>query len=410
MAFAKMKEVYHLKKKNFTLTPKADWVCYFGRGEIEKLLTELVGKAFTADVPPKAVVYGDWGSGKTQTLWHFINTVLAEQAQCLYITLNELPANTELLVFYRILMDKIPPGQLRKLLAQARNKYGNFQSLPSPEQETTNVLTVFERFLASATESVLERKAWSWIVGYPVSSPSEIGLPENSKQVTIDEALNILWYVGTLHLEFNNKFFVFCIDEAHRLKQIDVDSFPERTFIQAFRSLFLKDFPIGIIFCIGIGAEEDLPHMLIIGEVRERVGRYLGLTKMDKPEIRSLIKGVIRYARDGATWDSSQGKIKWNNTDESITNLVAQLKKKDKDIEEETFPFTSSAVELLVDYFSKPDYAEYQKPRRICDCLDFIASEPEAIKKEYIDKEIVEKSFMKYIVTARPPAEGETLE
>ena len=403
-AFKKMKDAYHLKKDNFSLVPKLDWVCYFGRSEAESILTEMIEKSFSANVPPKSVVFGEWGTGKTQTIWHFINTILKDRSDSVYVGLPELPSNATFLDFYNILMNRLSISHFRFILNQVANKYGDIEKTTPPRGLTPNVITVFKRLRIVGEGTEAEKKIWAWLTGFPITRPDDIGLSMTDRQITITEALNVLWYLGTFNWEAEKKFMIFLIDEAQRLGEVKTGTFEERTFIEAFRAIFLKEFPIGLMFCTGIGELRDLPSMLSIGEVRSRIGRYISLGSLADPEIKEMIEGIVRYVRDGATWDYENGKIKWNETDSNVLALVARLKEEDIDTENEIYPFTKSAIEQLVQYFIQPEYITLRTPRKVCDCLDFIGSEREALEKGFIDKELIIKAFPKWIELQRTSA------
>ena len=401
-AFKRMKDIFNLEKDSFTLVPELDWMCYFGRGEIEqKLQSNVVDKALSANRPPKAVILGDWGTGKTQTIWHFIKTALRNH-KAVYVELPELPANTDFLVFYNELMTSISPKYIRKIGSTIKSRFKSFRDFflkqGGPGEEKPNVFKIFEQLMMAMEGSVEESRIYSWLCGNKIKSPSRIGLAEGAEMITVEEATKVLWMLGKMSLEVDRKYIIFCVDESHRLKDITEDKYPERTFVQAFRTIFLKDFPVGFLFSCGVGDLGDLPHMLVIGEVRTRLRNYIVLTPMSKPELKEIITGIIRYVRDGATWDYGKNKISWKKPKKKVESVVKKLSEGRVSITLQTYPFTSPAINQMITYLVDKQYSpHYRVPRRISDCLDFIASEKDALEKGYIDKDLVMTAFPKYI-------------
>lgn len=397
-----MKDVFNLEKDSFTLVPELDWVCYFGRGEAEqKVQFNVVDKALSANRPPKAVILGDWGTGKTQTLWHFIKTALKDH-KAVYVELPELPPNTDFRTLYNELMTPIPPSYLRKIGSAIKSRYASFRDFfvkqGGPGEEKPNVFKIFEQLILTTEGSVEEGRIYSWLCGNKIASPSRIGLAEGAERITVEEATKVLWMLGKMSLEVDRKYIIFCVDESHRLKDITEGKYPERTFIQAFRTIFLKDFPVGFLFSCGVGDLRDLPHMLAIGEVRTRLRNYIVLGAMSKPELKEIITGIIKYVRDGATWDYEKNQISWKKPRKKVENVVKKLSEKGVDISLQTYPFTSPAISQMITYLLDKQYSpHYRVPRRISDCLDFIASEKDALEKGYIDKDLVMSAFPKYI-------------
>src|SRR5437016_2184517 len=68
------------KRDTFTIDPKIhekDARFYFGRKELWARMRRQVVRAFLDPQVPKMMIYGPYGSGKTQTLYHIAHDIVA---------------------------------------------------------------------------------------------------------------------------------------------------------------------------------------------------------------------------------------------------------------------------------------------------------------------------------------------
>ena len=68
--------------RDFSIQTEGDRRLFFARHDIDEDLKKRLKRAFRTENPPKMVVYGDWGVGKTETTRHLqiqIETSRAEK-------------------------------------------------------------------------------------------------------------------------------------------------------------------------------------------------------------------------------------------------------------------------------------------------------------------------------------------
>jgi len=390
-----MQKRFHLQNPNFALSPETDWICYFGREDIEASLKSIILKSLKASIPPKIVLYGDWGLGKTQTLFHFINTLLVQYSTPVFVECPEFPSKSTFYDFYSLLMNKVGKERLVSMVRKVAAVRGSFDLV-----QEEDLKHLCQNVLAMASGETLNT-AWNWLTGDYVKDPGKIGVSTN--QITVTSATNILETVGNFFLSVEGKPLIFCIDEAHRLKNILEDSDYERTFVQALRKTTLKNFPAGFIYAIGVADEPDFPHMFILGEVKSRIGDYyVPLSVLDDESMRNMILGIIKYVRDG--WDYDENKLK--KPKEEVKKAVAALKRKKSNVTLETYPFTVEAIDQIMIYFSAEDMTDRRTPREICDVLNDCGTEEDALKAGVVDENIVSKVAAERKQRVRPSIKG----
>ena len=379
--FGTMKDVYHLESLNFVLDPAADWICYFGRGEIKETLQSIILKSLKAGIPPKLVVWGNWGIGKTQTIFHFMKTVLEQHSAPIYVECPEFARKTNFLDFHDLLLRGVGVDRLVQLVRKHASVKGPSAFNNIAEQDFRHLC---QNVLTMASGETLDM-AWTWIAGGVVRDKSTIGVRQN--QITTTMAVSILEHIGEFFLS-EGRPVIFCVDESHRLGNVEEESDQERTFIQAIRRMTVKNFPVGLIFAIGAGDERGFPHMFVRGEVKDRIGDYfVPLPALDDPDIREMSLGIIRYVRDG--WDYGTNAFKSPKSE--VTKQLSTLKAKGLNISGKTYPFTEDAIDQILVYFNAEDMTERRTPREICDVLNDCATEEDSLKQGYIDGNIVSK-------------------
>jgi hypothetical protein len=393
--FGEMRKTFHLERPNFALNPETDWICYYGRSDIEADLESIIIKNLRASISPKIVIWGDWGLGKTHTLFHFIHTLLNNYSTPIFVECPEFPSKSSFLDFYSLLMSKFGKERLVSTIRRVAAMRGNFDIVRDEEFKH-----LCQNVLAIATGDTLNA-AWNWVAGLYVKEPQKFGV--NSNQISVTTATDILEAIGSFYLLVEGKPLVFCVDEAHRLKNVQEDSDYERTFVQALRHITLKNFPVGFIYAIGAEEEKKIPRMFVFAEVKGRIGFYfVQLSQLDDESMNSLIRGIIRYARDGWDYDNDQFK----EPKEEVKNAITALKKQKYNVNLDTYPFTEEAITQIIVYFSAQDMMNKRTPREICDVLNECGTEEEALKVGVIDENVVSKVAADRSKRPPPSVEG----
>lgn len=119
-------------RTSLNLNYKADWKIYSDYAEVlPKLSQHLVrdGKA------PKLLVFGGWGTGKSQLLRHTANVLLPKSLAPVFIELDGLTARTSFLDIYRLIY-----GQIEKQLLENLKRGPDWDSFKSDRFELPNVV------------------------------------------------------------------------------------------------------------------------------------------------------------------------------------------------------------------------------------------------------------------------------
>src|SRR5262245_47502038 len=123
-----MAEWYGLKQghKDFYIENDAHASLLFARQALDDTLQGILRKAFRTENPPKFVLYGDWGVGKTHNLRHIehvIGTTAGYNAYVVYVELPDITAKATFQVAHAALLDAIGLDKVKNWMLLFQTKH-----------------------------------------------------------------------------------------------------------------------------------------------------------------------------------------------------------------------------------------------------------------------------------------------
>jgi len=363
---------------NFTIdaqiNPK-DARFYFGRDDIKKRLQSQLRRAFIAPGVPKLMVYGPYGSGKTQTLFyleHYLKTNTPASCQgvphTLYVTI-EMRSNSTASHLHMQLMEALGKetvaGWVRRLFDQVSNLDAALQELT----DDTNIALALKELRAAGDSAFT---AWRWLTGQSLR-PAELSglmLTRNLGEVGAGDLVNALVCIGNLADRGGEKL-IFLLDELEELQNVKAGDAGE-SIHQYFRRL-AEPANASVGFLIGFKADvfDDAPATLKRGDIMGRVGTsnyveipYLPAVTDVKSFVRELLNNLIDQ-------EQAQARIAEHNLD----------------TESGMYPFERSAFELLADYATQDSIRAL--PRYIINAINECSIQAWDEEKYLVDEEIV---------------------
>src|SRR5436190_130577 len=76
---------------DFTIETDADAELFFARHDLDEQLKSMLRRSFRTSNPPKMVLYGDWGVGKTHTMRHIEYVIENNAGYNAIVVFVELP-------------------------------------------------------------------------------------------------------------------------------------------------------------------------------------------------------------------------------------------------------------------------------------------------------------------------------
>ncbi len=342
---------------DFSIETDTDAKQFFARHDLNDDLMAKLRRSFRTGNPPKLVLYGYWGWGKTHTLRHMqykIETSADFPAIVVFVEMPDITMKSTFQVAHSALLDALGFDRAKQwvLLYQTRHP-DNARELIQDFTQSGDIATAFANMLAFGEGS---RIAWDWLRGISLSAADArlAGLSPGLSQST--HFVKVLQMFGRLARDVEGKMLVFMLDEAAKL---DYVSNPDAVnhWLNAFK--LLADSQTKEVGFIVSGSYTDMSDMALPLQDEQVVGRfgdpnYIPLRPLDEEDTKTFVTSLLQEWIDPA-------KRK------EITNNWA-VQADDETVTDTTFPFTEPGLDLTVQYACRQ--GGYTSPRDIQVTLD----------------------------------------
>lgn len=365
-------------RSNFTIDPQLyaeDAQYYFGRDDIKTQLQKQIRLSFIDPGVPKIMVWGPYGSGKTQTLF-FLKNYLCTQTpssavgipHTLYLTV-EMRSNSTSSNIHMQLMESLGKDAVSNWVRKLFDLNKDFDIQLLDIAKEPNIYKSLKELRATGESTFT---AWRWLTGQTLTSKELSGL-----QVTRNLGINgsgdlvtVLVAIGNLASRVNEKI-VFLIDEMEQLQNVRIGDSTESIHDYIRKLSDKTNATVG--FLIGFKADviDDAPELLRRGDIYGRIG---GGNYVDIPPLPAV-----------ADVTSFMSELLKNLTDKEM--VEAKINELMIDCEHGIFPFERSAFELLADYATQDPTRAL--PRYIITAINECAIQTWDEEKQLIDDSIV---------------------
>jgi len=366
------------KRSNFTIDPQInteDSQYYFGREDIKNQLQKQIRRSFIAPGIPKIMVWGPYGSGKTQTLFylkHFLCTQTPSSAKgiphTLYLTV-EMKDNSTAVNLHMQLMEALGKDIVSSWVRNLFDSNKDFDAILLNIAEEQNIFKALKELRATGESTFT---AWRWLTGQTLAAKDLSGLQitRNLGELGSGDLVTALVAIGNLATAVGESI-VFLIDEMEQL--LNVKSGNSAESIQRYIRKLADPANSSVGFLIGFKADviDDAPEILRRGDIYSRIGasNYLDIPPLPAvADVQSFIRELLK-----------------NLTDEDSVN--AKIASSGIDTEHGIFPFDRSAIELLADYATQDPTRAL--PRYIITAINECAIQTWDEEKQLIDESIV---------------------
>lgn len=340
-----IKTRFGLRRPNFVLNPlseeDADFFADRTGVNVSSIIDNLQIDLSTA-LPPKRLLWGPYGGGKTHTLLHTMRKLSSlTPVYPVYVECPDLSKRATFLELYREgIMRCCGQDFILDLFEKTRDRIGY-----AKREELLRKLkeSLVDEELAKAVAILIdptEQKKlllWSWFSGVPVprSDLAELGQTQDLTSAEPARLAHYISIVGKLVKAIEQKTLILILDEIDRLRSVGPETIVQ--FQTAFTRL-LDPNQQHVSVLVGVSAQNfaDLPDIFQQRTpVISRLGRdaILEINYLDDVEVEPFMKKIITYIRDNKA-----------NLDELITNAKNNTSEK---IEKDFFPFTIEAIQAI---------------------------------------------------------------
>jgi Cdc6-like AAA superfamily ATPase len=344
--------------RDFSIETEADRKLFFTRHEIEQHLKSRLARAFRTESPPKMVLYGDWGAGKTHTMRHLQYEIekAAPNSVVVFVELPDITKKATFQIAHAALLDALGVDRAKGWLMQYQTIHQ--ENTKKQIQELTQSGDIAIAFANLVGFGEASRIAWDWLRGVKLSATDArmVNLPPALDQS--GHMVKVLQMFGKIAREVDNAMVVLMLDEATKLDGVKDDD-SEAHWTNAFKLLAddnNKD--VGIIVSISVIDLNDLAEPLHDQQVMSRFGHsnYVRLNNLSEDECRDFISHLVQ------AWVDDEARTQISDAFDS--------QRDGEMLSTESFPFTAEGLATAANYAAYRDSAGYTTPRDIQKNLD----------------------------------------
>jgi Cdc6-like AAA superfamily ATPase len=324
-------------RTDFYVENQTDAHLLFARTELAAQLQGVLRRSFRTGHPPKLVLYGDWGTGKTHTMRHMqyeIEHTPAYAADVVFVELPDITSKTDFQAAHSALLDALGVDRVKVWVTQFQARNSNAMEMLQDWTQSGDIARAFTTLIGYGDAS---RIAWDWLRGIKLSASDarSAGLPPSLDQS--HHMVQVLKATGKLAQDIDDKMLVLMLDEATKLKNVGNDDAIAH-WVNAFKILadsLTKE--AGLIISISIPDIEDFPVPLRDQQVVTRFGQdhYISLPNFQEDEARDFLSALLS---------------EWVDPEHRTAIVAAHQSEADGEAVGTTFPFTEAAFERFIDY------------------------------------------------------------
>ncbi len=366
------------ERDSFTIDPQInseDAQFYFGRPTKLKELQTQLRKGFIDPGVPKIFIYGSFGSGKTQTLYNLAYYLQHDPPKSLRLkpaiihVVLEMQSKSNHLDWHLQLMEALGKERVSRWVD------GLFSKVPSMDEALASLLSDYN--IIDAVKNLrgggdMPMLAWRWLAGHRLS-PAELQrlqLTRNAGDIGAGDLVKVL--VGLGHLaKKNDEKLIFFMDEVEQFQNIANPDCFEAVHNYLRQLSEQKNSSVGFIMSAYALTDDDMPRMMVRGDIRSRIGAINYIEIPPLPSVEDIRTFICELLLNFVDRKAAEEKIQRQG-------LAVSL---------DTYPFDADAFEKLCDYASQDPIKAL--PRNIIKSINECAISAWDVEKAVIDVENV---------------------
>lgn len=325
---------------DFSIEIESDANLFFARHELDDQLHAILRRSFRTGNPPKMVLYGDWGVGKTHTMRH-LQYVIAHtddyKANVVFVELPDITAKSTFQVAHSALLDALGLEKVKEWMLQYQTRHPDAKDRIRAFTQSDDVANAFTNLFMGEGSRI----AWDWLRGLTLNAGEArlVGLPPSLLQS--NQLVKILQTMGHLCRVVEDRLLVYMLDEATKLGYVtNADSVNH--WLNAFKLLAdQQEKDVGLIIS-GSWTDMDLmPFPLQDLQVVSRFGEpnYIPLHPLDEAGTRVFLQALLDEWIDDAKQEALIAAYATEANGESIDST--------------SFPFTHEGLSVAISYMCR---------------------------------------------------------
>lgn len=277
----------------FRLEPEKHRQFLFGvneRQQRDQLLEELEGASYGGD-GYKAVIFGDYGRGKT----HLCHNLEFEadrnglKIKPIYIKCSNFTSKAQFQALFADMVTKFETNDIKRVAVEYARMANDGRAEPlSQIVDSPDIALVMSSGLTLVNDAVV-RNCLRWLAGDPKVPMEAIGSGIAPQLTDSRDFGSVIRGLSHMYTTVDQKGVQFFIDEAERLNNIsNPDAFS--TWLVSLREI--TEIPrVGLMFFVGALTRNELPTLLMQDEIKRRIGvvNFVELRGSGREDLRAFM-------------------------------------------------------------------------------------------------------------------------
>lgn len=375
------REWFCLKDRDsFTIDPKinpGDARFYFGRSEIKEQLTAQIRRAFVDPGIPKVFIYGTYGSGKTQTLYHlehYLHTQTLRSLQGKPRTVHvvvEMGSKSNHLDWHLQLMEALGKETVVSWVETLFSKVGDLDKSLNGLFGDHNLVQAVKNLRGGGDPPLL---AWRWLSGQRIAAGElqRLQLTRNLGDIGAGDMVNVLVGLGRL-AEKNGEKLIYLMDELEEFRDITNPDAVESVHSYLRRLAEPWNSSVGFIISQTAITPDDMAEIFTRRDVMTRIGanNYVDIPPLPTvQDVRLFLSEMLAELIDR---EAAEKRIQ----EQVLTTTL------------ETYPMDADAFDMICEYATQDPTKSL--PRNIIKTLNECAisawdSEKPVVKADVVNE------------------------
>ena len=295
-----LNEKFGLKngRSNFTLNPITDNAFFFGDGEEKDFITTTLRRAEKQAKPPRFVLWGGYGAGKTHRCGWIQHHIVAEGLSLLpvYTKISNIDPKTHVDRGQECLLKGMNPELVRKWVKDYLLRRDVGEDLPDFSElcpRSRDVVKAFEAL--GSKDDVVARAAWRFLSGSDLEKDDVTMLRlMNSKIEDTEDFASVFHLMGHLSRAEEGKTLLFMVDEAENVGRIS-EQLQDTEWREWLRGIL--DLPnIAIVMTVGAEKQSGMPSVIQAADIIRRIGpeRYREVANMSEGNVATFLRELLQ--------------------------------------------------------------------------------------------------------------------
>lgn len=331
-------------RDSFTIDPRInpdDARFYFGRDHIRAQLRSQIRRAFVEPGVPKMVIYGSYGSGKTQTLYNLQHYLAKEPPKSLQYqsksvdVVLEMQSKSNHLDWHLQLMEALGKEAVAKWVDALFSKVSNLDQLLTELMNDYNLTQVLKNIRGGGDIPLL---AWRWLSGNHLTATElqRLQVTRNLGDVGAGDMVNVLVGLGRL-AEQNGEKLIFFMDEAEQFNNIRNPDALDSVHSYLRKMAEPWNSSVGFVVSAYSLTLDDMPEMMTRQDVRTRIGAHNYVEIPPLPSVEDVRAFLSQLLAEFIEQDTAEERIQTEGLGVAL----------------ETYPLSADAFDMVCEYASQ---------------------------------------------------------